>query len=235
MDFFSLARLTTTARKLKSILQRVRQSALGDELVALLEISQAQDILKIVKQHIGTTNRKHHKARTLPMPKAADSHACSDPAKLPDQWIDYFGAMEGVTHINDLTQRALWLENLAQFRQDELQLQPWDVPSLTDLEIASELCCACPTTVARHLYGALLKLVYHGQETLIHKGGTLAPAFKGKGSPLDVSGYRSLLISSHLGKSLHRTVRQTQASLLENYMCPQQLGGRRHVPVTLAP
>ena len=99
--------------------------------------------------------------------------------------------------------------------------------------LPSELCHACPTILARQLYGALLKLVCHGQEALPHKGGILTPAFKGKGSPCDASSYRSLLVSSHIGKALHRTVRQTQASLLEAYMVPQQLGGRRRVPVTL--
>eukprot|EP00435_Cladocopium_sp_Y103_P014284 s5672_g3.t1 len=83
------------------------------------------------------------------------------------------------------------------------------------------------------LYGAFLKLVLHGQECLEHKGGTLVAAFKGKGSPMEASSYRSLLVSSHIGKVLHRTVRQTQASSLETYMGLQQLGGKRNVPVTL--
>eukprot|EP00435_Cladocopium_sp_Y103_P061404 s676_g23.t1 len=151
--------------------------------------------------------------------------------------------------IDQVTQHELWRDNLASFCQTHLRLDPTDIPSLTDLETAlrrvqrnkatgpdhlrSELCCACPTLLARQLYGALLKLVLHGQESLTHKGGTLVPAHKGRGSTLEASSYRSLLVSSHIGKALHRTVRQTQAALLEAYMGPQQLCGKRHVPVQL--
>ena len=157
--------------------------------------------------------------------------------------------MEGASRLCDADQRSLWIQGLQRFRHDHLQLSLDDLPSLTDLEIAlrrvrknkaigldmipPELCHACPTILARQLYGALLKLVCHGQEALPHKGGLLTPAFKGKGSPCEASSYRSLLVSSHIGKALHRTVRQTQATLLEAFMVPQQLGGRRRVPVTL--
>lgn len=79
----------------------------------------------------------------------------------------------------------------------------------------------------------MLKLVLHGQEYLGHKGGLLTPAHKGKGALTDPKAYRSLLVSSHIGKTLHRTVRQTQAHLLEAFMTRSQLGGKRKVPVTL--
>ena len=46
--------------------------------------------------------------------------------------------------------------------------------------------------------------------------------------------YRSLLISSHVGKSLHRTLRQTQCSSYASYMQTQQLGGRKRTPVGFA-
>ena len=100
-------------------------------------------------------------------------------------------------------------------------------------QLPSELCGACPCELARQNYGALLKFCLHGQESLWHKGGILYPAHKGKGPLSDPKAYRSLLVSSHVGKALHRTIRQTQAGLLESYMMRSQLGGKRHVPVTL--
>lgn len=99
--------------------------------------------------------------------------------------------------------------------------------------IPPELCAACPTLLAKQYYSVLMKLVVHGQESLCHKGGLLVPAFKGKGSTLNPTSYRSLLISSHMGKVLHRAVRQHQAHLYETFLCAQQLGGRRKVPVNL--
>ena len=114
-------------------------------------------------------------------------------------------------------QWTCWRANLEKFRQTHIQLQLDDLPTLTDLEIAfrrvpkhkasgldrvpSELCGSCPRELARQNYGALLKLVIHGQESLGHKGGTLTPAHKGKGPLTDPMAYRSLLVSSHLGKN----------------------------------
>eukprot|EP00435_Cladocopium_sp_Y103_P072481 s369_g40.t1 len=79
-----------------------------------------------------------------------------------------------------------------------------------------------------------MKLVLHGHEPLRFKGGCLTPAWKGKGGTHLVSSYRSLLVSSNLGKILHRSVRQLHASAYEHWLQSQQLGGRRHVPVQLA-
>ena len=60
-------------------------------------------------------------------------------------------------------------------------------------------------------------------------------AYKGKGLTSKCSSYRSLLVSSHIGKVLRRTtVRQTSATLYEAFLQGQQVGGRRKVPVQLA-
>ena len=60
------------------------------------------------------------------------------------------------------------------------------------------------------------------------------PAYKGKGPTHRVNSFRSLLISSHLGKVIHRCIRQHKAEAYEKYLQGQQLGGRRKVPVQLA-
>ena len=46
--------------------------------------------------------------------------------------------------------------------------------------------------------------------------------------------YRSLLVSSHAGKVLHKTLRMAECPACEAYMQGQQYGGRRGVPVQLA-
>ena len=42
----------------------------------------------------------------------------------------------------------------------------------------------------------------------------------------------SLVISNHIGNSIHRAMRCTQASIFEKFMQAQQLGGRRAMPVS---
>lgn len=45
--------------------------------------------------------------------------------------------------------------------------------------------------------------------------------------------FRSILLSSHFGKTLHRALRLKQADIYETFLHRQQLGERRHTPVTL--
>lgn len=96
------------------------------------------------------------------------------------------------------------------------------------------LCHLAPCQLPRKCYAQLLKLCLHGQEALIRKGGCFHPIWKGKG-PMDLcSSFRSILVSSHIGKCLHRSIRQRQGySLSERYLQKEQIGGRRAVPVTL--
>eukprot|EP00438_Fugacium_kawagutii_P015957 Skav228857 [mRNA] locus=scaffold1718:297876:313905:- [translate_table: standard] len=91
-----------------------------------------------------------------------------------------------------------------------------------------------PAAMARLVYGQMLKLIACGAEDLTHKRGRLIPAWKGKGPLQDCSSCRSLLISSHMSKVVHRSVRQVQAVFFEDYLQSQQIGGRRKLPVNLA-
>ena len=72
-----------------------------------------------------------------------------------------------------------------------------EVPTLTELELAyrrvackkatgpdgvpGELCRFHPELLAPATYTQMLKLILHGQEPLLFKGGLLVPAYKGKG------------------------------------------------------
>ena len=146
-------------------------------------------------------------------------------------------------------QRQEWISNLASFRSDSIELQLSDLPSLCDLEAAyrrvspgkatgpdgveAALCHAAPAAFARKTYALLLKTYVHGQECLLHKGGRLHPLWKGKGAKDSCASYRSILVSSHVGKSLHRCLRLHSATLFETYMQKQQLGGKRRIAVGL--
>ena len=100
-------------------------------------------------------------------------------------------------------------------------------------QIPGEFCNSNPAAVGRQMYSQLLKLILHGQEALGHKHGRLTTLWKGKGPHRDASSYRSILISSHVGKALHRTLRVHQSDLYEAFLQAQQVGGRRKVPVTI--
>ena len=241
--------LHVRARDLRTQLRRSKQRFLAEKLQELPEDTPASQILREVQRVTGPTNPKKIKRSSLPFVKTAEGITCRTPQMIIDRWADFFGAMEGGTRLPHAVRRELWCQNLKRFQQENFDISLLDLPSLCDLErsfarvcagkaigpdrVPPELCKHNAPAMARLSYSQLLKLALHGQESLLHKGGKLVHAYKGKGAMDNCASYRSLLISSHQGKVLHRTLRQHQSSLYEAFSQNQQLGGRRQVPVTL--
>ena len=244
-----LAALKKAGGALRKSLRGSKRKSLAVCLDALPPASSASAILRALRPHIGPSNPKKAKRAALPMVKTLDGNHCQTPDAALDRWIEHFMTMEGGQRIEPDAQRALWIDNLRRLRHDSLNMH-WDqLPSLVDLEQACRQVSLDKATgpdgvpssfihlhcqgVARLLYPQLLKLVLHGQEALIHKGGRLAIAYKGKGQQDCCESYRSLLVSSHPGKTLHKTLRMSCTDIFDRYLQKQQLGGRKHVPVVL--
>ena len=241
--------LWRTARILRNRLARAKKRAVQTAIMDLPEDCAASKILHTLKPLIGTTNPKLRKMPPLPQILKDDGEPCTSPEDLRDQWIGFFGAMEGGERVEMEELRNLWCQQLDAFMQQELCLQAGDIPTLTDLErafrrvkdhkavgedlIPPELCQHFPVPLARLAYSQLVKLCTHGQEALLHKGGTLVAAWKRKGPQHRCESYRSLLISSHLAKSVHRAVRDHQSTIYESFLQTAQIGGRKHIPVSM--
>ena len=236
-------------RELRKSLRNARGHALKEALASLPSDCSASAVLQQLKPIIGPTNLRHKRETPLPIVKDDDGSPCRTHQELVDRWVNFFGAMEGGTRMDADQLRAQWLYNLGTFIPDKLCLQPEDLPTLVDLEqayrcvkpgkaigaddIPPELCHAQPALLARLTFTQMLKLTAHGQESLLHKGGQLVSAWKRKGPQSDCSSYRSLLISSHIGKTIHRAVRSNQSTIYENFLQNSQVGGRKRVPVGL--
>eukprot|EP00435_Cladocopium_sp_Y103_P016152 s505_g4.t1 len=209
----------------------------------------ASRILHELKQIIGSTNLK--KLKTQPLPYVLDStgEPCPTYAAAVDAWVDFFRQMEGGFRIDGSRQRADWLANLTALRQPDIHLALEELPPLSALEAAYRrvqpgkatgpdgidglLCHHGAASFARATFPLLLRLATHGQECLVHKGGRLQPLWKGKGPKNICHSYRSILISSHVGKSIHRCLRLHSADLFERFLQRQQFGGQRGISVTL--
>ena len=234
---------------LRHDLRRARGQALKEAITSLPEDCHASVILQKLKPIVGPTNLRHKRETPLPIVHDEEDRPCSTPQALIDRWISFFGAMEGGSRMEATQLQQLWQQNLRAFIPDQLCLQPEDVPTLVELErvfrrvkagkaigadnIPPELCHGQPATLARLTFTQMLKLVAHGQEALLHKGGLLVSAWKRKGAQHDCSSYRSLLISSHVGKTIHRAIREQQSSIYEQFLQRSQIGGRKKVPVGL--
>eukprot|EP00435_Cladocopium_sp_Y103_P071932 s558_g38.t1 len=241
-------RYFVVARALKRTLQRCKYQRLIDELAGTTDKTSAGDLLHLLKPFVGSSNPKKIKKRGLPAVKKADGSLCTTPAEATARWTEFFSAMEGGQVMSPESYRTLWWRNLKHFQETgPFSLPLTEVPTLVELEAAfrrvalgkavgadnipPELCHYKAVDLARLTYPMLLKIFLFGQEAIEHKGGRLAVAWKHRGDVRDCSTHRSLLVSSHIGKTLHRVLRQRHNGLYTAYMQTQQLGGRPKMPV----
>ena len=243
------AELWATCRTLKYKLSTAKKEILAAKINELSHLNSASDILCTLKPFVGSSNALKKGPKPLPLVHNEDGQPCGSTAEALDRWISFFMCMEGGSRVDQSNQRAMWINNLQEFATDNLEVDVQEVPSLVELEMAfrrvkkgkacgpdflpSELFHYFPTVIAKQCYATLLKVALQGQECLLHKGGTLVPLWKGKDDKSSCSSFRSILLSSHFGKTLHRALRLKQAHIYETYMHAQQLGGRRRTPLTL--
>eukprot|EP00438_Fugacium_kawagutii_P017942 Skav236602 [mRNA] locus=scaffold3534:112990:118749:+ [translate_table: standard] len=237
------ARLKECASNLQRGLQKARQNALHAHLQQFDHRASAGDILKSLYPYLGSTNPKKHRKAALPLIRDADGQVCLSQQATHSRWLEFSGTMEGGSETT-LT------DHLAQFpHEGPISLHISQLPSLVELEgcfrrvaagkavgldgLPPEMCRHQPGAMAKATYSTLMKLAIHGQESLDHKGGKVHAIWKHKGDRAECSSYRSILVSSHFGKVLHRCLRQKQYSVYESYLRHQQIGGRQKMPVTV--
>ena len=233
---------------LKRALQTTKQRQLVKELEHVNEKTAAGSILQTLKPFIGPTNPKKQKRVGLPAVRNDDGSICATPEEAQTRWIEFFSLMEGGRRLTHQDYRTIWHANLRKFLANEpFVVAATELPSLVELEAAfrrvstgkaisldgipPELCKAKATDLAKLTYSMLMKVFLHGQEAAEHKGGRLAIAWKNRGDPRDCDTHRSLLVSSHIGKTIHRALRQKHHGLYTAFMQAQQLGGRPKIPV----
>ena len=246
----SAAQLLHSSRALRIALRQAKAEALQSCVAALPHGCSASSILRELRPHIGPSNPAKAKKMALPMVKQLDGRVCTTPQESLDRWIEHFMTMEGGQRVDFDTQYQTWRQHILDLEATSLDLHWTQLPSLTDVEhacrhvaigkatgpdgITSTLVHTYAKDFAKQLYCQLLKLALHGAEALIHKGGRLAVAYKHKGPQNVCESFRSLLVSSHIGKVLHKALRSHQCQIFESFLQREQLGGRRKVPVQLA-
>eukprot|EP00435_Cladocopium_sp_Y103_P009245 s1408_g2.t1 len=245
-----VSRYWTVSRKLRKSLQLARNSSLTQAIHDVGPEAAAGTILHTLRPFIGPTNPKKHKRACLPIVRHQNGTLCQTPQEAQNRWIAHFGDMEGGMRMSHEEYRNHWRAGLSAFMdRASANVQVQELPSLFDLEVAfrrvpsgkalgldeipPELCHHCPAQLAKATYAVLMKAVLFGQEAMEHTGGKLAVAWKQKGDVRDCHTHRSLLVSSHLGKTVHRALRQKYNHLYNAYMQRQQLGGRPCMPVAV--
>ena len=168
---------------------------------------------------------KSRKMGIPPLPGfSADGVQPVDAERSTDLWTQHCANMEAgvLTSTSRLLQRARRgsLERAAMVGDMDIHV----VPSLLELEGAfrrvkkhkaggvddfkSDLCSLASGPLARKYHSLLQKIVCQVSEPVQMKGGLLIHMFKG-GNARSVEDHRGLLLSSHVGKALRRTIRQS--------------------------
>ena len=239
-----LSHFRDKAKELRSSLARDKAGYI-DKIVVSAGNCKGADIFRALRPlRIGSAIRKRG-IKTLPYLVGADGVAAIDEEARDKMWTDHCAAMEAghITTTADLLARTR-KRTATLFGTCKETLKIEQVPTIVELEscfrrikarkaagvdgFRSDICAIAAPQLAKKYHPLLAKLFLRCEEPIQMKGGLIAAAHK-SGSATVVSNYRSLLLSSHLGKALRRTVRQRlvpyYASASNSFHCSVKQGG----------
>ena len=183
--------------------------------------------------------------RPLPVlidPRTGDHATCREDRDRI--WLRFFGEQEKGT----VMEVEEYLRTTYAYKQDELF--DWTcalLPSRLDIEvmrttkkgkspgldgIPSDLLSIDPAGMARLVQPLYVKSLLRGMQPTQWRGGLLFEAFKNAGAPQCVESYRSLFVSSFVGKSFHKALRGKTAKQTQELLYPLHCGTRPMVPVS---
>ena len=184
-------------------------------------------------------------SRPLPGLKTASGVQAGTWEERDEIWMRHFGEQEMGVVVQ--TKEFLQGEDQGIFQDEEIEWTIQDVPSLQELEeilrqvprrkasgldgVPGEVLLAAPPMMSRALLPLVVKSVVRLQQPVQWRGGILQESWKRAGSIDDPNSYRSLFISSQVGKCYHKLLRRRVGSALESALHDFHLGARKNAPV----
>ena len=243
-----VASLRESSTTLRSLIRRDTKAYLHEVAVQATR-DPTSSIVQKLRQLTGGPRRKQRGTKPLPAVEMSGGHLAKTHDETKARWIEHFSAIED-GHVQDPTD---FVHSCYRRQKDKdlasHMLSPADIPSLTEFEAALRASSTdraygldgIPGEVLRYgaaelsssVYALLLKSVFRLAEPVQHKGGTLYCIWKGKGPKQTCGSYRGILVSSMLGKSLHKTLRGRCSETLATCAVPSQVGGLPKFPVTV--
>ena len=206
-------------------------------------------VVQRLKQLTGGPKRKQRGAMPLPAVELKCGRLAQTNTEAKDRWIEHFATIEDgkVESPVDFVHACYRRQAEKDLSGHLLELE--DIPCRTELaaalraastdraygldELPGEVLRYGAAEISRSVYALLLKSVYRLSEPVQHKGGTLYCIWKGKGPKQSCGSYRGILVSSMLGKSIHKTLRGRCTDVLASSAVPLQVGGLPRFPVTV--
>lgn len=236
-----LPQLRDISQRLRRMLQEDRAQHVRELLEQVDKAPPHQIFAQLKRLGIGARFRKTT-TKALPMMKKNDGTYAGSFEESQEVWRQYAAALEGGHPIDGGELLSRCFER--QRRQLEEGYGPLGVHIPTRIQV--ERACrklkpfkargpdglpaglfhCYPATTAALLHPLFVKFVCQGAEPLGFKGGRLVHLFKGKGAADEPENRRGILISNHVGKIAHSTLRGQYTPFLELGMLPMQVGGR---------
>ncbi|CAE7316855.1 unnamed protein product [Symbiodinium sp. CCMP2592] len=233
-----------------SLKRRVRHRRQLWKDLLLRAFSQWRDDVDYMVTQVAHLGRYFDKLRR-PVPEeprlAQSPGPCHSRAEQDALWAGHFGEQELGTRMN--TDAFLLQTQCPPFQDVELNWNIADVPSLIEVEqairlipcnkspgldnVRGEMLRAAPAATAKILWPLFAKATAQICQPIQWRGGLLHEAYKRSGSSSDPQSFRSLFVSSTVGKCFHKMFRTRSQHDLEGAFHSFQLGARRHCPVTL--
>ena len=185
--------------------------------------------------------------RTLPCLRTNDTIANSR-AALDEIWLQHFGKME----YGKVVAAGEFLQSCSRFADADLDCQPElaAFPTIAEIETAfratkcnkspgldlihGEVLKWAPGRLAAAAFPLMCKASARRLQPVHWRGGVLAECYKGKGALADPAAYRSLYVSSMVGKAYHRIIRQKVAPTAAQFFDTGHFAAKRGIPVTVA-
>ena len=234
--------------ELKCLEKSVRSMVLHDQrkwyanwLDSINEDWASHDIAQVYKrlQRLGRRKKDLNKGpRPLPKLKISDECFASSFEECQGVWKQQFAVIEAGLDVTEMQLAQLHETTHQGVEQDpECCPDPCQILALIRKfkngkvpgpgQLPVDVIKSGGYAMAQILTPLLAKANWHMHEPLNWKGGLLVPLFKGKGSPVDPSAYRSIFLSDICAKVHHANMRQRLAEIWNKDASLIQLGGRK--------
>ena len=162
-------------------------------------------------------------------------------------WLRYFGSMEAgvvmpmqdffeqeaaVQPALDISMDAHLFPTLSEVEQTSRAVKPRKAAGLD--QIPGDLLRIASRPLARLLTPLFFKSVARVRQPVQWRGGTLYSAWKGAGPTNATASYRSLFVSSAVGKAYHRLMRSKLSPIASGHFSACHYGAKPGAPVTHA-
>ena len=209
-----------SADRSRRAVRATKQKLLTDSL-RRLEGKSVKDVQAELRK-LGIGGRPKRKdLGVLPCLQTCEGQAVVGREQLDELWLRFFNDME----LGHICQTSDFIQQTGRYTDDEDVHLNWDmVPSLQEVEevfrnqalgkasgydaIPGELLKACPTALARLYQPLYVKASLSICRPLQWRGGLLFECYKGSGGPHTAGNYRSLYVSSVVGKGFHKLLRK---------------------------